>query len=70
MNENYDDCHHRKRMPTFICTKSKKIPKRFIYKKQDTFQKDKQFPLCFYIQHLTLQDFHEIFEVDINTQKT
>ena len=37
-----------------------------IYIKPDTFQKARQFPLRFYIQkaiHLTLRDFHEIFEV-------
>ena len=44
----------------------------FIYKKPDTFQKARQFPFRFYIQkgiHLTLRDFHEIFEVGIYIQK-
>ena len=44
----------------------------FIYKKPDTFQKARQFPLRFNIQksiHLTLRDFHEIFEVGIYIQK-
>ena len=48
--------------------KAKKMRNGFIYKKPDTFQKAKQFPLRFYIQnaiHLTLRDFHEIFEVGI-----
>ena len=72
MNENYDDCHDRKTTRTFIYTKTKKLPNIFIYKKPDTFQKAGQFPLRFYIQkaiHLTLRDFHEIFEVGIYTQK-
>ena len=45
----------------------------FIYKKPDTFQKARQFPLSFYIQkaiHLTLRDFHEFFEVGIFIQKS
>ena len=48
--------------------KAKKLLNIFIYKKLDTFQKARQFPLRFYIQkaiHLTLRDFHEIFEVGI-----
>ena len=53
--------------------KAKKFPNVFIYKKPDTFQKARQFPLRFYyIQkaiHLTLRDFHEIFEVGIYIQK-
>ena len=56
----------------FIYTKRKKIAKHFIYKKPDTFQKARQFPLRFYIQkaiHLTLRDFQEIFEVCIYKQK-
>ena len=51
MNGNYDDCHNRKTMLTFL--KAKKIKKRF------------------YIQnaiHLTLRDFHGIFEVGIFIQ--
>ena len=64
--ENYDDCHHRKTTRTSIYTKSKKLRNVFIYTKQDTFQRARQFPLRFYIQkaiHLTLRNFHEIFEV-------
>ena len=70
-NENDDDCHHRKTTRTFIYIKSKKIWKLFIYKKPDTFQKARQFPLRFFIQkaiHLTLRDYHEIFEVGIYTK--
>ena len=55
-----------------IYTKSKKLRNIFIYKKPDTFQKARQFPLRFYIQktlHLTLLDFDEIFEVGIYIQK-
>ena len=40
--------------------KAKKIAKRLLYKKPDTFQKARQFPLHFYIQkaiHFTLRDF-------------
>ena len=54
MNENYNACHHRKTMRTFIYTKSKKIAKRFYIQK---------------VIHLTLWDFHEIFEVGIYIQK-
>ena len=52
--------------------KPKKLLNVFIYKKPDTFQKARQFPLRFFIQkaiHLTLRDFHEIFEVGIYIQK-
>ena len=52
--------------------KAKKMRNVFIYKKPDTFQKARQFPLRFYIQkaiHLTLRDFHEILEVGIYIQK-
>ena len=38
----------------------------FIYKKPDTFQKARQFPLRFYIQkaiQLTLWDFHEFLKL-------
>ena len=73
MNENYDDCHHSKTTRTHIYTKSlKKLRNVFIHKEPDTFQKARQFPLHFYIQksiHLTLRDFHEIFEVGIYIQK-
>ena len=66
MNENYDDCHHRKTTRTFLYTKSRKYRVVFIYKKLDTYQKARLFPVRFYIQkgiHLTLRDFHEVFEV-------
>ena len=56
----------------FTYAESKKMPNVFIYKNPDTFQKARQFPLRFYIQkaiHLTLRDFHEIFEVGIYIQK-
>ena len=72
MIENYDDFRHRKTTGTFIYTKSKKIAKHFIYKKPYTYQKATQFLLRFYNQkaiHLTLRDFHEIFEVGIYIQK-
>ena len=52
--------------------KAKKLRNVFIYKNPDTFQKARQFPFRFYIQkatHLTLRDFHEIFEVGICIQK-
>ena len=42
-----------------------------MYKKLDTFQKARQFPLRFTYKkaiHLTLRDFHEIFEVGIYIQ--
>ena len=71
MNENYNHCHHRKTKRTFIYTKSKKLRNVFIYKKTQ-FSKSRQFLLRFYIQkaiHLTLRDFHEIFEVGIYIQK-
>ena len=52
--------------------KAKKSKNFFIYKKPDTFQKARQFPLRFYIQyaiHLTLRGFHKNFEVGIYIQK-
>ena len=52
--------------------KAKKLRNVFMFKKPDNFQKARQFPLRFYIQkaiHLTLRDFHEIFEVGIYIQK-
>ena len=55
-----------------LYTKSKKIQNVVIYKKPDTFQKARQFPLRFSIQkaiHLTLRDLYEIFEVGIYIQK-
>ena len=53
--------------------KAKNSKTFFIYKKPDTFQKARRFPLRFYIQkaiHLTLRDFHEIFEVGIYIEKS
>ena len=72
MNKNYNDCHHRKTKRVIIYTKSKNDAKRFYTQKPNTFQKARQFPLRFYIQkaiQLTLQDFHEIFEVGIYIEK-
>ena len=73
MYVNYDDCHQRKTTRTFIYKKIKTKKRNvIIYKNPDTFQKARQFPLRFYIQkalHLTLRDFHEIFEVGIYIQK-
>ena len=60
----------KKALPIFLRDHS--IAKRFYIQKPDTFQKARQFPLRFYIQkaiHLTLRDFHEIFEVGIYIQK-
>ena len=67
MNENYNDCHHRKTRRTFLYTlKSKTIAKLFLHKKPYTFQKARQFPLRFYLQkaiHLTLRDFYEFLKL-------
>ena len=52
--------------------KARKLRNVFIYKKPDTFQTARQFPLRLYIQkaiHLTLRDFHEYFEVGIYIKK-
>ena len=58
---------------TFLYTqKAKKTRNVFIFKKPDTFQKARQFPLRFYIPkaiHLTLRGFDEIFVVGIYIQK-
>ena len=55
MNENYDDCHHRKITRKFIYRKIKKTCQTFIYtKKPDIFQKARQFPLRFYIKTHTV----------------
>ena len=72
MNGNYYDCHHQKTTRTFKHKKQNKLRNIFICKKLDTFQKARQFPLRFFIQkpiHLTLRDFHEIFEVGIYIKK-
>ena len=56
----------------YIHKKQKKMRNVYIFKNSDTFQKARQFPLRFYIRkaiHLTLRDFHEIFEVGIYIQK-
>ena len=61
---------HRARLYT---QKAKKLQNVYIEKKPDTFQKAGQFLLHFSIQkaiHLTLQDFHDFFEVGIYIQKT
>ena len=39
MDENYDDCHHRKTTPTFIYTKRHKNCETFLYKKARHFSK-------------------------------
>ena len=39
MNENYDDCHHRKTTRTFIYTISKKSCETFLYTKRQTLFK-------------------------------
>ena len=39
MNENYDDCHHRKTTRTFIYTKNKKNCEKFLYTKSQTLFK-------------------------------
>ena len=61
-----------KRQQAWLYTqKAKKLRNIFIYIKQDTFQKSTQFPLRFNIQkagHLTLRDFHEMFEGRIYIQ--
>ena len=52
--------------------KQKQLRNLFIFKKPYTFQKDRQFPLRFYIQKAIiskLRDFHEIFEVGIYIRK-
>ena len=49
MNENYVDCNYRKTTRSGLyAQKAKKIAEHFIYKKPDTFQKARQFPLRFY----------------------
>ena len=71
MNENYDDCHHRKTTRPFMYTKQKKC-EAFLYTKSQTlFKKLDNFRCVLYpkIIHSTLRDFHEIFEVGIYIQK-
>ena len=73
MNENDNDCHKQKTTRTFIYTKSKKL-KTFLYTKSQTlFKKLDNLRYVFIYKkiyrHLTLRDFHEIFEVDIFMQK-
>ena len=53
--------------------KAQKIAKRFYIQKSRHFSKIKTISVTFYIQkaiHLTLKDFHEIFEVGIYIQKS
>ena len=62
----------KRQLARLFTQKAKKLRNVFMYKKPDTFQKARQFPLRFYIQksiHLTLWYFHEIFEVGIYLQK-
>ena len=59
-------------MHVYIHKMEEKIRFFFNIQKQNTFQKARQFPLRLFIQkaiHLTLRDFHEIFEVGILIQK-
>ena len=56
----------RQRARFYIHKKQNKFRTVFVYKKPDTFQKTRQFPLRFLIQkgiHLTLRDFHEILKL-------
>ena len=72
MNENFITAIIERPRARIYTQRAKKMRNVFIYKKPDTFQKDRQFPLRFYIQkamHLTLRNFHEIFEVGIYIQK-
>ena len=55
-----------------LYTQKQKNAKRLYIQKPDTFQKARQFPLRFYMQkaiHLSLRDFHKIFEICIYIQK-
>ena len=72
MNENFDDCHHRKTTRTFMYKKQKKLRNIFIFKKPDNFQKARQFPLFFLIQkaiHLTLRDFMKFSKLAFKYKK-
>ena len=60
----------KKQRARFYIYKTQKMRNVFIFlqKKPDTFQKARQFPVRFYSQkvvHLTLRNFHEIFEIGI-----
>ena len=73
MNENYNNCHHKKTTCMFIYIQKAKKCETFLYKKPDTFQKTGQFPSRFYIQksrHFTLRNFYEIFEAGFYIQKS
>ena len=55
MNENYDDCHHRKTTRTFIYTKSQKNCETFLYTKSRTlFKKLDNFRCVLYTKSHTL----------------
>ena len=56
MNENYDDCHHRKKTGTFIDTKSNLFLRNvFIYAKSQTLLKKlDNFRYVFYTKSDTL----------------
>ena len=73
MNENDDDCHHRKTTRTFIYIhkKQKKLRNVFIYKNPETFQKLDNFRYVYiYISDtLYVTGFAENFEVDIYIEK-
>ena len=61
MNENYNDCHHRKTTRTFVYKhEAQKLRNVLIYKNTETLKKARQFPLRFYIQkaiYFTLRNF-------------
>ena len=62
----------RQRACFYIHKKQKKLPKTFIYKKPETFQKARQFLLRHINKNpytLRYAIFHEIFEVGIYIQK-
>ena len=73
MNENYDDCHHRKTTRTFLYTQKAKKLRKVLYTKSHTlFKKLDNFRYVFiYKKPYTLRYgiFHEIFEVGIYIQK-
>ena len=54
INGNYNDCHKLKKTCTFYIYKAKKMRNVFIYKKLDTFQKARKFPLLEYTKSRTL----------------
>ena len=73
MDENYDDCHHRKTTRTFIFTKCKKSCETFLFTKSQTlFKKLDSFRYAFKYKKRYIdvtEFFYEIFEVSIYIQK-